>query len=247
MNGFILYRGPSLIDGAPIVCILTGVNRGSKNSKTGDLLQTWIIREDMHPVDAIRSGADSSICGDCPHRGNAGKERSCYVLVHNAPAQVFKAFGRGSYGEFDDAAAALVKGRGIRFGSYGDPAAVPVSVWQRLAGLASFWTGYTHQWANSVGKALRPYCMASVDSEAEHAQAIRLGWRTFRVALPGDRQKLAGEAVCPASKESAAGLSCAECKACGGANGRRGTIVIAAHGGMAVMSGVRKLAQRLSA
>lgn len=210
-------------------------------------MQTWILREDIHPMDAIKTGADSSICGDCPHRGNMGKGRTCYVQVQNAPTQVYRAFHRGAYGEFTEEAAALIKGRGVRFGSYGDPAAVPVSVWQRLAGLASFWTGYTHQWNTAAGKSLRPYCMASVDSEAEHAQAVRMGWRTFRVALPGQAPKLAGEAVCPASKESSAGLSCAECKACGGANGRRGTIVIAAHGGSAIMGNIRRMAEARSA
>ena len=68
-NGAILYEGPSALDGAPIVVIVTGLARKSTNAKTGALLQTWILRSDMHPIDAVRSGADSSICGDCRHRG----------------------------------------------------------------------------------------------------------------------------------------------------------------------------------
>ena len=63
MNGFIIYEGRSAIDRAPIVVILTGL-KPSKNSKTGAMLQTWILRADMHPLEALRTGADRAICGD---------------------------------------------------------------------------------------------------------------------------------------------------------------------------------------
>jgi hypothetical protein len=64
----IIYRGPSLIDGAPIVVIATYSDR---NKKTGTMLQTYIIREDVDPREASKTGADISICGTCPHRGTA--------------------------------------------------------------------------------------------------------------------------------------------------------------------------------
>jgi len=54
-SGFILYRGPSLLDGKPIVVV--AITKESKNSKTGSMLQTYIIRSDMHPVAAVRKGA----------------------------------------------------------------------------------------------------------------------------------------------------------------------------------------------
>jgi hypothetical protein len=38
-NGAILYRGPSLLDGAPIVAIVTGLASTSANAKTGAMLQ----------------------------------------------------------------------------------------------------------------------------------------------------------------------------------------------------------------
>ena len=68
-NGVVVYQGPSQIDGAPIVVIMTGLNGKSRNAKTGDLVATWILRADKKPTDAVQSGADSSICGACPHRG----------------------------------------------------------------------------------------------------------------------------------------------------------------------------------
>ena len=72
MRGFIFYQGPSQIDGAPIVGI--AVLR-SKNDKTGDMVQTYILRSDMTPLVALATGADSSICGACPHRPRTIRER----------------------------------------------------------------------------------------------------------------------------------------------------------------------------
>ena len=46
LNGVVLYEGPSVLDGAPIAVIAT---LKSANVKTGDMIQTWIIRSDMHP------------------------------------------------------------------------------------------------------------------------------------------------------------------------------------------------------
>ena len=65
MQSFVFYDGPSALDGAPIIGI--AVLR-SDNRKTGDMVQTYILRADTHPVDALRDGSDASICGDCPHR-----------------------------------------------------------------------------------------------------------------------------------------------------------------------------------
>ena len=48
-NGVVIYDGPSLIDGKPILCILTVLIRKSKNPKTVNMLQTWIVRKDIHP------------------------------------------------------------------------------------------------------------------------------------------------------------------------------------------------------
>ena len=48
------------------------------------------------------------------------------------------------------------------------------------------------------------------------------------------------EVRCPASEEAGRKLTCEECKACGGADGRKSSIVIQAHGGFAVMANVKK-------
>ena len=49
------------------------------------------------------------------------------------------------------------------------------------------------------------------------------------------------ESLCPASAEAGKKLTCEQCLACGGADGRKGSIYIPAHGGFAVMANVRKL------
>lgn len=232
-NGVVLYDGPSEIDGARIIMILTGLASGSANAKTGSMLQTWILRADRAPHHATKDGTDASICGDCIHRGD-GRKRSCYVLVHNAPRSVWAAWGRGRYPVADASMrAGIASGLfgSVRLGAYGDPAAVPVSAWSGLVDHKR--TGYTHQWRTAP--ALRPYVMASVDSEAEAIEARAAGWRTFRVAAAGDVARMTGEVVCPASDEGGKRTSCDACGLCSGNRweGRSrvpASVVIQAHG-----------------
>ena len=233
-NGIILYRGPSMIDGAPIVLIATGLEgKASRNEKTGGLVQTWIIRSDMTPVEAIHSGADASICGDCDHRGTVidgrNVNRSCYVTVFQAPLVVFKAFQRGLYPEATgDDARALLAGRRVRMGAYGDPAAVPFAIWGNALADTQARTGYTHQWR--AYPEFKAYCMASCDSVADYDAATAAGWRTFRVRRSTD-PVFPKETVCPASHEAGQKTTCAACVACGGHKAKaRTNIVIAAHG-----------------
>jgi hypothetical protein len=249
-NGAVLWRGASLIDGAPIVVIATGLAQGSSNSKTGAMIQTYILRADISPIDAVRTGQDSAICGTCVHRGQddgsgTGRHvgRTCYVNVSQGPRSVWAAWKRGRYPEVDrtrgDALYEIGEGRAVRLGTYGDPAAVPVLVWQALVARSTGRTGYTHQWRR-CDPALSSLCMASADSAEDARTAQAAGWRTFRVAMPCDAPRLSNEALCPASKEAGRKLTCAQCLACAGADGRRGSIVIAAHGGAAIMSHVNR-------
>jgi hypothetical protein len=242
-----LWQGASLIDGAPIVVIATGLERKSANAKTGGMVQTYILRAEMEPTAAIKAGADVSICGACPHRGDGtGKGRTCYVNVGQGPLGVWRAWKRGAYphvgADGSDGICDIYdagKGRVVRLGTYGDPAAVPFGVWNTLTAGCVAHTGYTHQW-RKCDPALRSLVMASADGVQDAADAHAAGWRTFRVAMPCDAPKLDGEARCPASAEMGKRLTCEQCRACNGnATGRRGSIVIQAHGGFAVMANVR--------
>ena len=217
MSGFIFYRGPSPIDGAPIVAIAT---LKSVNSKTGDMVQTWILREDVSPIDAVQSGEDASICGNCAHRGRKGKQRTCYVDVGKAPQGVWKAFHRGQYIDLSNdpgTIAMLIAQRIVRMGAYGDPAMVPVKQWRMLLAAAAGRTGYTHAWRRMWAQALRPYVMASVDSVAEQDIARAMKWRTFRVRTETEPLQ-ANEFACPASPEAGNKKQCITCKACDGAD-----------------------------
>ena len=240
-NGIILYTGPSELDGAPIVVIAIGLNAASANAKTGDMIQTYILRADMSPIEAIHTGADVSICGQCVHRGpsNDGKGRSCYVNIGQGPTIVWKTYLSGGYSRATLAQIADIgRGRMVRLGTYGDPAAVPAMYWGLLTAHAIGHTGYTHQWLSRPE--LRGLCMASVDSDAERATAQRMGWRTFRVAMPGDIARVTGERPCPAAKENGARVQCVDCQLCDGTSaGPRASVVIQAHGGFAVMAAVR--------
>jgi len=244
-NGYILWRGASLLDGAPIVVI--GI-RKSGNRKTGRMLQTYILRADQSPIEAIRSGADVSICGSCPHRGylvtdrdgfKRNKGRTCYVNIGQGPTGVYKAFMRGVYHACEDIEE-FGEGRLVRLGTYGDPGAVPKWVWSTLIRSAVGHTGYTHQWQTRPD--LRGIVMASADNAQSAAVAHADGWRTFRVAMPNHVSRLKTESICPASAEAGKKLTCESCLACHGAgSGRKGSIVIQAHGGFAVMANVATL------
>jgi hypothetical protein len=227
-NGYVMYRGPSMLTGEAIVLV---VIRSSVNPKTGDMAQTYILRDGMRPVEALRSGEDKAICGDCKHRAvNAG---TCYVVVRQGASRVHDSLERGFYPDFThcpDLLAELLQGRRARLGTYGDPAAVPVDIWREFTAPLAGWVGYTHQWRRADAQPLREFCMASVDSPAEMAEARSMGWRTFRVRLSTDPLEQ-GEAVCPASKEGGFKLQCDGCGACDGkARDRRGGIAIMLHG-----------------
>ena len=242
-NGYIIYRGPSMLDGKPIVMIATGFADKSENSKTGHMIQTWIIREDINPNSAIHSGDDSSVCGACPHRGdltpnedsptgfkNTG--RSCYVKVWQAPTHVWRAYDRGSYDEisvYD--IKTLFADKAVRFGSYGDPAAIPLWLIEAIGESSAYTTGYTHQWRDA-DRGYGNWLMASADNNADRFWARSAGFRTFRVR--GENEALGKkEIACPASKEMGAKTNCAACKACGGHNAKANVdISIMTHGAL---------------
>ena len=117
----IIYEGPSVLDGSPIIAIAT---RGTKNSKTGDMVQVWILCADIAPHHAIKTGADSSVCGNCVHRRGTGGD--CYVMPFQAPRAVWTKFMNHGYEDYEPGD---LTGEKIRFGAYGDPAAVPIAAW----------------------------------------------------------------------------------------------------------------------
>ena len=255
MPGFVFYEGPSLIDGQPIVGIAT---YGTKNAKTGDLVQTWIMRSDVNPLAAASTGADQSICGSCPLRGRiedsaqrtkksskldtstVNRGRGCYVPIQNAPRQIYASYRQGAYPQLTQegqAVLAVLSGRGLRYGSYGDPVAIPIKHWDRLLRYCTGKAvpGYTHQWRNRKFARWSKRIMASTHSFAENQLAQAMGWRTFRT-LAAVTELANNEFICPASLEGGARVTCENCGACNGrrdASDVRHSVAIVAHGGPA--------------
>ena len=99
-NAAVIYEGPSLLDGKPVVVIATTSGR---NRKTGAVVQTYILRSDIDPREASKTGEDFSICGNCSLKGKAtddpaaktAKERECYVRLDHGPLVVWKSYKNG--------------------------------------------------------------------------------------------------------------------------------------------------------
>jgi hypothetical protein len=228
----IIYQGPSLYDGKPVVVIATYSER---NTKTGGVVQTYILRADMNPLEASKTGEDASICGTCPLRGEPttdparkqAKGRKCYVNLGQGVLITYRSFLRGVYpdAQTTDARRAIGRGRVVRVGTYGDPAAVPSHVWDELLADAASHTAYTHAsgWRPDIA-------MQSADS-LEQAQAHwQAGRRTFRVLVDLGDIVPAREVLCPASKEAGRRTTCDACRLCGG-NATRSpkSVAIVAH------------------
>ncbi len=200
------------------------------------MIQTWILREDVAPHDALHSGEDSSVCGDCvlrPFTAKGTGQPVCYASCSGGRAGIVNIWRSYEMGNIPlvspEEAAELLRGRLVRLGSYGDPAAIPIGVWQRMLKSCAGSIGYTHQW-RTCDPAWSRLVMASVETPEERVEAKRREWRTFRVKSEVGSKQI-GEVVCPGSAEAGRKLNCGQCMACRGKeDGRQSDIVITAHG-----------------
>ena len=222
--GIILWKGKSLFDGERIMVIATGIFTKTENRKTGDMIQTWILRRDINPIFARRLGEDKSLCGSCKNK----QENTCYVNLGRSPLNVYKAYHDDRYRDFEEQDLELFRDRYLRIGSYGDPAAIPFKVWDKLCSVSKGSCGYSHQW-RTCDQRLKTICMASVDSivgyTKEYEKAKSMGWRTFRVfaddnGISINDVKISTEFICPASEEAGVKTDCEHCGACSGLSSR---------------------------
>ena len=230
-NGKILWEGLSPLTGDPIVCIITGLKTSSSNEKTGDMLQTVILRTDIEPHIGHKNGMNRAICGDCPHAGyNNG---SCYVKWFQMPLSIYRAYKKGRYDYFKKSDLKLLVGRSLRMGSAGDPSMVPFSVWEPLLNTVKTHTGYSHQYRHNFAIDFKNVLQASCDTFEDYLYASDLGFNCFLVKHK-DTKAPKGFINCPASIEAGKKTSCELCSMCSGSGSKRGkNIYINAHGNTA--------------
>ena len=242
MKGFVLYDGPSEIDGEPILA-LTVLSAGNGKTASPAL---WVLPKAEPEVGpngkpkffGQTRAAGRSVCGGCPffevtdEKGRKGT--ACFAWAHALPiAGVVKSYHAGNYvlDEDMDLLQAWVKAtapRRFRDAYIGDPSAVPREVLEpalhavlnHAGGL-----GYCHHWRDPRNLWLRDHCMASVETEQDAALAHSMGWRTFRTGLKGE-QPAPGEVHCPSQTD---GTTCAACGLCDGA-GQKPSIFATIHG-----------------
>lgn len=218
-------------------CVIN-VQYGSKNSKTGDGVQIFIL-----PMSWITNGKeemsdDTASCMDCIH--SKLKNGSCYVRkgfaeygLKSKVNSLHKQYLSGdlilrSLDELIGIEGSKLKGKFVRFGAYGEPVLLGPQVTEEISNLALNFTGYTHQWHIPQYEWSKKYFMASVESDSLMEKANSKGFRTFRV-----RTKLNGlhasEIICPASKEAGRRVTCNNCVLCKGASSKAKNIVIIKH------------------
>lgn len=199
------FDGISPVTGGPIVGHLL---YSTSNGKTGPGWQLAILDGSQHPLEAIKSGNDASICGNCPLRKDpVTGERACYVTPM-ALGQIYK---KGPSRIANPAPSDLPRSSYVRLGMYGDPAMLPYDVVKGIAGRSKKFTGYTHQheqpWYDRKFDAL---LMRSVESLAQAKKAWAEGARTYRADWEGLGPQ-ENEIYCPYPK-----VQCADCGLCNG-------------------------------
>lgn len=219
-KGYLLHVGT--VNGHPFAAIAT---LKTSNPKTGDMVQIWFVLTDTNPVEAVKTGLDAStICSDCPFASGRG----CYVNVGQAPLAVWKGFHKGIYPQLMPADYSRVfGGRKVRFGAYGNPSLLPVSMVAAIASASTGWTGYFHDWrTNRFAKQYAQFFMASTETESSYRLARSLSFRVFH-ASPN---KPTDAVECLADSTNGR-VQCVDCKlACNGLSGRANSVWINPHG-----------------
>lgn len=221
-NGVIVWEGASLFDRSPIVLILTGLENPSTNRKTGQMIQSFVLRQDMLPWDAIESGKDVAVCGQCPL-----KRRICY-LDPRSLNNVWRKYKAGGYPPVTQQELNRMKNRHqlLRVTAYGEATAVPYEVWEHLMGYCEFGTGYTHQW-ETCDPRWKQHLRASLETPKAAIQAQKQGWRTFRIIHP-EEPLLPNEILCKHVTHE--WIQCEDCKLCNGAQNKTPNIADPIHG-----------------
>lgn len=189
--------------------------RGSNNTKTGDMIQTYILDKARLTSEPKTFGAK---CEACPMIDR------CYVSrdkmsVRRALKALLEGKGKGSYQHATlDQVLPHLAGRSIRFGTYGDPSAIPLDDVAKIVSAAKGHTGYTHFW-REIDPAYSAYFMASCESLSDENEARLIGYRSFRVLLKeqAEHEVRSNTIEC---LNASVGLTCEDCGLCSGTEGK---------------------------
>ena len=212
--------------------VIVNFQFSTSNAKTGALIQNYIIPAAWLETDAkISTLSDTDVCFDCDH--GKSKNKTCYVRKGQSEmglaskVRSLRKLGLENIPELSPESEAdllnAIEGRGVRFGSYGEPILLGEALIGKISKRAKFWTGYTHQWhKNNWAK---DYFMASVESEMISKAAQKSGFRTFFVGTPQSKEYV----TCPASKEAGNKTTCDNCKLCMGTSSKAKSVTILPH------------------
>jgi len=218
-NGFIIHEGVKNGEKFAVIATLKTSNR-----KTGNMVQVWILLADHSPVDGVKSGLDAStICLGCKFASGNG----CYVNVGQAPNSIWKAYKANKYNHLSPFLYAnIFNGRKVRFGAYGNPSLIPLSIVKAITEASDGWTGYFHDWKempSSKATAYGSYFMASTETNDSVRRAKAKSLRFFHVSPEQPKNTI----ECLADSR---GLSCDKCQLCKGNRLSAKSIWINPHG-----------------
>ena len=195
----------------------------SSNTKTGPMVQVFILHPYLHPWEAAVSLADERMCGTCPMRQGLGG--SCYVEINKGPASTYSSWIKTHNCALHgiDEVLEMCGGKAVRFGAYGDPAHIPPEIATAIMEVCLGWTAYTHDWRKpTVANFWKGKAMASCDTTAHYRAAVKAGWAAF---VATDVEGLPGAVECLNDTHGTQCISCLRC------NGKKGmSVVIKPHG-----------------
>tara|TARA_B100001094_G_C18064187_1_gene736608 strand:+ start:316 stop:969 length:654 start_codon:yes stop_codon:yes gene_type:complete len=201
--------------------IITGLRSYSQNSKTGNMLQSYIIDKDRAWSEPKVFG---SKCSECPVVNECYVTRDKLVVRRSLKRLIQGEKTSYQFVELEQVLP-LLKGRPFRFGTYGDPSAIPLDVVRLIACEVSSWTGYTHFWRD-IAQEYSEFFMASVEDLTGELLAQALKWRTFRMIRKGESNDSINSILCP---NASRGITCEQCKLCKGTSSQAKSIWIDEH------------------
>jgi hypothetical protein len=205
----LIWRGTSQLNGDDIMVVASRVREASENTKTGDMVQVYILPVAVSPRSAWHHGGIEAVCPDaCSHRSD--QDADCYVNW----SRLRSTWERGA-AMTAGVPAGFFRGAVVRFGAGGDPSAVPFEVWKSIADEARGWSGYTANW-RSLSPEWATLFMASVSSLPDVWRARSAGWRIYAAsesAAMDDALSAAGIRECLSHSH---GVECTACRQCDG-------------------------------